>query len=130
MNTIPDSVLQLVSGRMVFLDWMDMGEGHLRGFAAGPAMIADMLTRGVFIREAPAWHILVTVLVMILGVALFVWSRPSFTLVLLLAAAVAIGAADVWIFKEYMLVTRLIYPAFVALVAAVVFPLVRISERR
>ena len=130
VSVLPDSVLRLVSGRMVFIDWTDMGDGNLRGAGSGPAMIAEMVVRGIFIREAPAWHILVTVLVMILGVALFVWSRPSIILVLLLAAAVLIGAMDVWIFKEYMLVTRLIYPAFVALVAAVVFSLVRIADRR
>lgn len=93
-------------------------------------MIAEMVVRGIFIREAPAWHLLVTVVVILLGVALFVWGRPSIILVLLLASAAVIGAADVWIFKEYMLVTRLIYPAFVALVAAVVFSLVRIADRR
>lgn len=128
VRTLPDSILRLVAGRMVFIDWSDMGGGMPR-FAAGPAMIADMLVRGLFVREALSWHIPVTVAVLLCGIALFVWSRPSVMVLVLVAVALMIATMDVWVFREYLLVTRLVYPAFVALVSAVVFPLVRISER-
>jgi hypothetical protein len=130
LTTLPDSVWQFAAGRMVFIQWVNLGDGDYHDMASIPAQIADMAVRGLFVREAPAWHILVSMLVMLLGVLLFAMVRPWMACIALLACAIGLGSIDVWIFREYLLVTRLVYPMFVCLMTALVLPLVRISIQR
>ncbi|MBK7260312.1 MAG: hypothetical protein IPI01_21410 [Ignavibacteriae bacterium] len=106
-----------------------MSDADYHDMASVPALIADMAVRGMFVSESPAWHIIVSVLAVLVGIVLFASVRPWLTFVVLLACAVGLGVVDRWVFGEYLLVTRLVYPAFTCAVAAMVLPLVRISAR-
>ncbi len=126
---LPDSLWRSVEGRMVFVQWVDMGESDFSDMTSILALVADMASRGIFVSEAGEWQTVLMVIVAFCAVAIFVWCRPSVQCVLLVMMALGICVLDVWVFRQYMLVTRLIYPAFVAGVAAIVLPLVRISVR-
>jgi hypothetical protein len=128
-TSLPDSVWKFVAGRMVFVQWEDMGEHSFQGTASTNALIADMASRGMFVRESLSWYLPLSLAVLLLGVLLFPWSRPLLSCASLVAVAVGIVVLDAWIFREYLVVTRLIYPAFTAGLAAVVLPLVRASMR-
>jgi hypothetical protein len=130
LTALPDSVWKFADGRMVFVQWVNMGDADFHDVASIPALIADMAVRGSFVREAPAWQVLVTLGVILIAVGLFALFRPWIVFIALLAGAIGLGVADAWIFCDYLLVTRLVYPVFAAAVAAMVLPLVRISLRR
>ena len=129
LTALPDSVWNFAAGRMVFIQWVNMSDADYHDMASVPALIADMAVRGMFVSESPAWHIIVSVLAVLVGIVLFASVRPWLTFVVLLACAIGLGVVDGWVFGEYLLVTRLVYPAFTCAVAAMVLPLVRISAR-
>jgi hypothetical protein len=127
-RVLPDSVWKRVSGKMVFVQWVNKGEDFRRDDATGPAWVADMVSRGLTVDNAGSWHIAVSGLVLLLGVVLFYRARVWVLFPVLFGCAAGLVVLDGWLFREYLLVSNLIYPAFSAALAAVVLPLTKVSR--
>jgi hypothetical protein len=128
-RTLPDEVWKVAAGKMIFVQWVNMGEDFRRDDATTPAMVADMVVRGLVIDQARPWHIAVSCGILLVAVALFVYGRKWLLVLVLVGSAIGCVVLDGWIFREYLLVVRFIYPAFTAAVAAVVLPLVMMARR-
>jgi hypothetical protein len=126
---LADSLCALMKGRMVFVQWENLSEDFRSDFdVSEPARIADMIVRGLIVDRAGPWHIALTCLVLLAGCVLSVRTRIGIQVAALLTCAAAFLILDGWIFREWLLLTSLVYPAFAAFVAAIILPLVRLSE--
>lgn len=128
-RTLPHAVWKMAAGKMIFVQWVNMGEDFRRDDATSPALVADMVVRGLVIDQARPWHIAISCGILLVAAALFVYGRKWLLAFILIGCAIGCIVLDGWIFREYLLVVRFIYPAFTAAVAAVVLPLVMMAKK-
>jgi hypothetical protein len=129
LTSLPDSAWHRLNGKMVFLEWFDMGGDEPHGGTWYPAMIAEMVMNGMIVTKTESWALPMSCLILVIAAFLSwggrIWPQATF----LVACAAGALVLDAWLFREFLLVTRLIYPAFTAAVAAIVVPLVMMAKR-
>jgi hypothetical protein len=129
-HSLADSVWEHLKGKMVFVEWVNLGDDYRRDDATEPARIADMVVSGLVVDRAAAWHVALSGIVLLIGVLLSIRTRIWLQVAVLLASAVGLIVLDGWLFREWLLLANLVYPAFTAAVAALIFPLVRAAHDR
>jgi hypothetical protein len=129
LTSLPDSVWNILKGRMVFLNWDNQGEEYPRADATFPAVIAERVMNGLIVTRTGAWAVGLSVLILVIGILLSWGKRIWIPAAFFIACTAGVLVLDGWLFREYMLVAGLIYPAFTAAVAAVVLPLVMMAKR-
>ena len=98
-----------------------------RDDATGPAMVADMVVRGFAVDRGGHWHLAVSFLVLLLGIILFARAGVWVLVATMAGCAIGLSIIDGLVFREYLYVANLIYPAFCAGLSAVILPLVKIA---
>jgi hypothetical protein len=122
--SLSDSVWSLLQGKMVFVQWVNRGEDVRRDDATTPALVADMIVRGLTVDQLGSWHLVLSCLIVLLGVLL---ARPGRNLVLMgvmAAVVVVLVVTESWLYSEHLIIGNLIYAAFTAALCMVVLPLV------